>query len=60
MVVILLYAAVFSFPFFTGMTIRAEGAALLGCAVLCLVMASPVSAKRPLVIAALQHWQPAC
>lgn len=52
MVVILLYAAVFSFPFFTGMTIRAEGAALLGCAVLCLVMASPVSAKRPLVIAA--------
>lgn len=49
--VILLYAAVFSFPFFTGMTIRAEGAVLLGCAVLCLVMASPVSAKRPLVIA---------
>lgn len=52
-VVIFLYAAVFLFPFFTGMMIRTAGAALLGCAVLCLVMASPVSAKRPLVIAAV-------
>ena len=48
-ILLLLYGALFSFPFFTGTEMKAQGIAALGCAVLFLVMASPSSTKGPLL-----------
>ena len=51
-ITMILYAAAFSFPFLHGLTIQMKGAAFFGCAVLCLLLASPDSAGRPLMLAA--------